>query len=83
MCLLLQGACTKLFHRAQLELFARYGECSRWDGLVQRLTLYVDDAREVPKEVRESFERRKDKLRERRTFPHQDAVQVRGNCAMV
>lgn len=41
-----------LYRRCQLEVFARFGECSRWDGLVQRLTVYADDARTVVSEVR-------------------------------
>ena len=41
-----------MYRRAQVEVFARFGECSRWDGLVQRVTTYADDARTVPIEVR-------------------------------
>lgn len=35
-----RGAKTVLHARAQLELFAWFGECARWDGMVQRATLY-------------------------------------------
>ena len=35
-----RGAKTVLYTRAQLELFAWFGECARWDGMVQRATLY-------------------------------------------
>jgi hypothetical protein len=47
-----QGTRVTLFHRCQAEIFARFGECSRWDGLVQRVTAYADDDRTVPTEVR-------------------------------
>ena len=29
-----------LYKRCQHEIFALFGECSRWDGMVERLTLY-------------------------------------------
>lgn len=35
-----RGGKTVLYARAQLELFAWFGECARWDGMVQRITLY-------------------------------------------
>jgi hypothetical protein len=67
-----------VFHRSQVELFARFGECARWDGLVTRITAYADDARSQVAEVRECYERRKDKLRERVTLLASDTVVVRG-----
>eukprot|EP00775_Hariotina_reticulata_P013287 gene13287-13418_t len=70
-----RGCRTTVYSRCTHEIFAGYGECARWDGLVERLTRYVDDARHVVLEVRETFARRKDKLRERRSYPQQDAVQ--------
>jgi len=69
-----QGSRTTLYNRCQVEVFARFGECSRWDGLVQRVTQYTDDARTAVTEVHEVFERRKDKLKERRSLPMQDTV---------
>ena len=65
-----------LYHRAQHELFAHYGDCSRWDGMVERLVLYCDDERTAVSEIRERFQRRKDKLLERRTYPTQDTTVV-------
>jgi hypothetical protein len=41
----MQGARVTLYSRSQLEVFARFGACSRWDGLTEKLTLYSDDAR--------------------------------------
>jgi hypothetical protein len=135
-----------LYRRAQHEIFALFGDCSRWDGMVEKLILYAvggwgcwggcflgractppplwpasftvetvnmmtgrsefmlstefhacgqycqshalaesvservtllhvfvsicqDDERTIQSEVRETFQRRKDKLTERRTFP--------------
>eukprot|EP00879_Flechtneria_rotunda_P024804 GHRR01026321.1.p1 GENE.GHRR01026321.1~~GHRR01026321.1.p1 ORF type:complete len:382 (+),score=116.83 GHRR01026321.1:1409-2554(+) len=69
-----RGARTTLYKRCAHDIFAGFGECARWDGLVERLTLYADDARHVVVEVREIFARRRDKLKERRYYPQQDAV---------
>jgi hypothetical protein len=33
------------------EIYAGFGECARWDGLVERVTKYADDARHVVVEV--------------------------------
>ena len=54
---------------SQQEIFALFGDCSRWDGMVERLIVYEDDDRTVVQEVRERFNRRKDKLKERRVYP--------------
>ena len=35
-----RGIKTVLYHRCQHEIFALFGECSRWDGMVDKLTLY-------------------------------------------
>ena len=53
----------------QHEIFALFGDCSRWDGMVERLIVFEDDERSVVAEIRERFQRRKDKLRERRVYP--------------
>lgn len=65
------------YRRCQVEVFARFGECARWDGLVQRVTRYADDARGAVSEVHEAFERRRDKLVERRSLPLQETLVVR------
>jgi hypothetical protein len=65
----LQGAKVVQYWRCQHEVFALYGECARWDGLVERLTRFEDDACSLVAEVVETFDRRKDKLRERRCLP--------------
>ena len=57
------------YWRCEHEVFALYGECARWDGLTERLTRYEDDACTVVAEVVETFARRKDRLRERRSLP--------------
>lgn len=35
-----RGVKAVLYKRCQHEIFALFGECSRWDGMVERLTLY-------------------------------------------
>lgn len=35
-----RGVKAVLYKRCQHEIFALFGECSRWDGIVERLTLY-------------------------------------------
>ena len=35
-----RGIKTVLYHKCQHEIFALFGECSRWDGMVEKLTLY-------------------------------------------
>ena len=34
------------------EIFAGFGECARWDGMVERITKYADDNRHMVVEVR-------------------------------
>lgn len=48
----LQGSRTTLYRRCTHDIFAPFGECARWDGLVERLTRFADDARHVVDEVR-------------------------------
>ena len=35
-----RGIKSLLYHRCQHEIFALFGECCRWDGMVDKLTLY-------------------------------------------
>ncbi|GAX80447.1 hypothetical protein CEUSTIGMA_g7886.t1 [Chlamydomonas eustigma] len=69
-----RGSKLMLYHQCQHEIFALFGDCSRWDGMTERLILYEDVERSVISEVRESFTRRKDKLRERRVYPLKDTT---------
>ncbi|GFH12468.1 uncharacterized protein HaLaN_08166 [Haematococcus lacustris] len=123
-----RGSKLTLYHCSQHEIFALFGDCSRWDGMVEKLLLYqvgdpnslpaphasaaatlqyrsghivvrcailnctwwqqqavwpavaatvhllVDEERTQLKEVREKFQRRKDKLRERRSLLLKDTV---------
>ena len=41
-----------MYKRCLHEIYAGFGECARWDGLVERVTKYADDARHVVVEVR-------------------------------
>ncbi|GLI65995.1 hypothetical protein VaNZ11_009689 [Volvox africanus] len=69
-----RGSKLTLYRRCQHEIFARFGDCSRWDGMVERLVLYGDDDRTIVTEIRETFTRRRDKLRERRVYPQKDTT---------
>jgi hypothetical protein len=42
-----QGSRTTLYKRCVHEIYAGFGECARWDGLVERVTKYADDARHL------------------------------------
>jgi hypothetical protein len=57
------------FAKCSHEIFAVFGECSRWDGLTQRLCVFVDKACTMKEEERETYLRRRDKLSERVTYP--------------
>ncbi|KAL4458559.1 hypothetical protein ABPG75_013424 [Micractinium tetrahymenae] len=61
------------YRQARRELYARYGECGRWDGLVERLTTY-DGTSSAPLCVLELFSRRRDKLVRRLARPGQRAT---------
>eukprot|EP00899_Mesostigma_viride_P013144 jgi/Mesvir1/21830/Mv04215-RA.1 len=69
-----KGSKGVVYLRALHEVFAMFGECSRWDGMVSRLTRYSDDARGSVCEVREHYSRRKDRLVKRVSFPLEDRV---------
>ncbi len=43
-----RGGRLVLYARAQAELFAWFGECARWDGMVQRVTVFEARARAAP-----------------------------------
>lgn len=47
-----QGTRTTVYKRCTHEIFAAFGECARWDGLVERVTRFADDERHVVEEVR-------------------------------
>jgi hypothetical protein len=49
---LLQGSRTTVYKRCTHDIFATFGECARWDGLVERLTRFTDDSRHAVEEVR-------------------------------
>ena len=57
------------FLKCTHEIFAVFGECSRWDGLTQRLCTFADKACTLKEEERETYLRRRDKLSERITYP--------------
>lgn len=49
--LLAQGSRVTVYRRCTHEIFAPYGECARWDGLVERVTRFANDDRQVVEEV--------------------------------
>jgi hypothetical protein len=66
----------KLIHYRQCthEVFAKFGECSRWDGMVERLILFDDPQCQAVKQCVEFFARRKDRLRKRLSLPKEETV---------
>lgn len=70
-----RGHKTTRYHRCIHELFAVFGVCSRWDGLVEKLCTFSDDACKNKYEERETFRRRKDKLCER-IVKHSDDTKI-------
>ncbi|GFH18688.1 uncharacterized protein HaLaN_15535 [Haematococcus lacustris] len=42
-----RGSKLTLYHCSQHEIFALFGDCSRWDGMVEKLLLYQDTVHEV------------------------------------
>eukprot|EP00798_Chlamydomonas_sp_ICE-L_P031206 gene31206-6355_t len=69
-----RGSKMTFYKCSQHEKFALFGDCGRWDGMVERLVMYEDEERTVVTEIRETFQRRKDKLRERRVYPQKDTT---------
>jgi hypothetical protein len=65
------GQKTILYKRAKLELYA---ENIHEQGMVSRLTLFRDSARTIPKETREVFANRRDKLEARTRYPLESKV---------
>lgn len=42
------------YYKCVHEKFANFGECARWDGLVEKITMYDDETCLVPIEVRQA-----------------------------
>jgi len=66
-----QGEKTIFYHKCKVEQYAPY---SQVDGLVQRITLHKDVRRQIPIEVRETFQHRHDHLVERERFPMENRL---------
>lgn len=54
-----------MYKKAQHEKFAYYGESARWDGMIDRMTVYRDSERKEVYKIREDFRKRKDRLMKR------------------
>lgn len=64
-----QGEKTIFYHKCKVEQYAPY---TQDDGLVQRITLYKDVRRQIPLEITEMFEHRRDRLKARKRRPMQN-----------
>jgi len=62
------GEKTIFYRKCKIEIFS---ECRQVDGLVKRITLYMDYKRLITMEVRSYYACRKDKLVIRRRFPYE------------
>ncbi|KAJ3300534.1 hypothetical protein HK104_010476 [Borealophlyctis nickersoniae] len=65
------GSKSVTYRNARCETFAEY---HRADGMVSRITFFADDSKDFNGEIREQFENRKDKLRERIRIPDIDKI---------
>lgn len=66
-----RGSKVATYRQARREMFAEFGECSRWDGMVERVTTYADASCSQPLCVLELFQRRRDRLERREARPAQ------------
>ena len=64
-----RGHKTTRYSKSIEEIFAVFGPCMRWDGMTRRLCVFEDEACQTLAEERQVFARRKDKLRERISYP--------------
>eukprot|EP00887_Chlorella_sp_A99_P006380 scaffold3.g6380.t1 len=64
-----RGSKTVCYRQARRELYAAFGECARWDGLVERVTTFGDAECTQPECVVELFQRRRDCLAQRTAWP--------------
>ena len=64
-----RGHKTTKYAKCQHEIFAVFGPCMRWDGMVERLCIFEDEACLTLVEERQDFQRRKDRLSSRVSFP--------------
>ena len=64
-----RGVKVTRYRKCTHEVFAHFGEAARWDGLLERLTFYADQACTKVEEVQELFGRRADGLLDRSADP--------------
>lgn len=64
-----RGTRSTVYRKCVHDVFAHFGEAARWDGLLERLTLFQDLPRTKVKEIRETYARRADRLTDRTTDP--------------
>jgi hypothetical protein len=63
-----RGHKTTKYKKCVHEMFAVFGPCMRWDGMIERLCIFEDEACVTLLEERQTFARRKDRLRERVSY---------------
>ena len=63
-----RGHKTTKYKKCVHEMFAVFGPCMRWDGMVERLCIFQDEACVTLLEERQTFARRKDRLNERVSY---------------
>ena len=63
-----KGSKETKYYKCIHEVFAKFGDTARWDGMIERLIIFQDEDYERIEETREFFTRRKDKLRQRVTL---------------
>ncbi|KAK9804932.1 hypothetical protein WJX73_000485 [Symbiochloris irregularis] len=68
------GARSRAYLRCTRDSFAWAGLHARWDGMIERISLYEDEERTQLEQTRELFLRRGDKLHERITRPTDGTV---------
>jgi hypothetical protein len=71
-----RGHKTTKYLKCTHEMFAVFGPCMRWDGMTLRMCIFEDEACTVLEEERQTFARRKDKLRERVSYPTRGGAKI-------
>jgi len=68
-----RGHKVTMYDRCKAEVFAYFGECAKaYEGRVERLTFFSDQLCTMKTEMWEFFQRRADKLKERREYVTED-----------
>lgn len=63
-----------IYYKSKHQLYATFGEHARWDGLIERVMTFEDEARSKLTRSIEHFARRQDKLSRREKLPQENKV---------